>query len=94
MWLKNREIFTTLTEAKVLIEQWRKEYNQDCIPNVPSCLLALKLAPVLKGKTFTCCDTLNYKKLGFLTYTISNLLKSIISYFSSCRDVRNFQDEF
>jgi putative transposase len=24
----NREIFTTLEEAKVLIEQWRKEYNQ------------------------------------------------------------------
>jgi len=26
--LLNREIFTILTEAKVLIEQWRKEYNQ------------------------------------------------------------------
>ena len=26
--LLNREIFTTLTEVKVLIEQWRKEYNQ------------------------------------------------------------------
>jgi len=26
--LLDREIFTTLTEAKVLIEQWRKEYNQ------------------------------------------------------------------
>jgi len=25
--LLNREIFTTLTEAKVLIEQWRQEYN-------------------------------------------------------------------
>ncbi|MFC1861481.1 transposase, partial [Chloroflexota bacterium] len=25
--LLNREIFTTLMEAKVLIEQWRKEYN-------------------------------------------------------------------
>jgi len=24
----NREIFTTLTEAKVLIGQWRREYNQ------------------------------------------------------------------
>jgi transposase InsO family protein len=24
----NREIFTTLTEAKVLIADWRKEYNQ------------------------------------------------------------------
>ena len=28
--LPNREIFTTLTEAKVLIEQWRREYNQVC----------------------------------------------------------------
>ena len=26
--LFNREIFTTLDEAKVLIGQWRKEYNQ------------------------------------------------------------------
>ena len=26
--LLNREIFTTLTEARVLIEQWRREYNQ------------------------------------------------------------------
>jgi len=26
--LLNREIFTTLTEAKVLIEQWGQEYNQ------------------------------------------------------------------
>jgi len=26
--LLNREIFTTLGEAKVLIEQWRREYNQ------------------------------------------------------------------
>ena len=26
--LLNREIFTTLLEAKVLIEQWRREYNQ------------------------------------------------------------------
>jgi len=26
--LLNREIFTTLKETKVLIEQWRKEYNQ------------------------------------------------------------------
>jgi transposase InsO family protein len=25
--LLNREVFTTLTEARVLIEQWRKEYN-------------------------------------------------------------------
>ena len=26
--LLNREIFTALEEAKVLIEQWRREYNQ------------------------------------------------------------------
>jgi len=26
--LLNREVFTTLTEAKVLTEEWRKEYNQ------------------------------------------------------------------
>ena len=26
--LLDREVFTTLEEAKVLIEQWRKEYNQ------------------------------------------------------------------
>ncbi len=26
--LLNREVFTTLIEAKILIEQWRKEYNQ------------------------------------------------------------------
>jgi len=26
--LLNREIFTTIEEAKVLIEQWRREYNQ------------------------------------------------------------------
>ena len=26
--LLNRELFTTLKEAKVLIEQWRREYNQ------------------------------------------------------------------
>ena len=26
--LLNREIFATLEEARILIEQWRKEYNQ------------------------------------------------------------------
>jgi transposase InsO family protein len=26
--LLDREIFTTLAEAKILIEEWRKEYNQ------------------------------------------------------------------
>ena len=28
--LLNREVFYTLTEAKISIEQWRKEYNQVC----------------------------------------------------------------
>ena len=32
--LLNREIFTTLTEAKILIEQWRREYNQIRPPSV------------------------------------------------------------
>ena len=26
--LLNRDVFTTLLEAQVLIEQWRREYNQ------------------------------------------------------------------
>jgi transposase InsO family protein len=26
--LLNQEIFTTLVEAKILIEQWRREYNR------------------------------------------------------------------
>ena len=26
--LINREVFTTLTEAKILVEVWRREYNQ------------------------------------------------------------------
>ena len=26
--LLNREVFMTLTEAQILIEQWRREYNQ------------------------------------------------------------------
>ena len=26
--LFNREVFTTLAEAKVLIEEWRREYNE------------------------------------------------------------------
>lgn len=28
--LLDREIFTTLEEAKVLIKQWKKEYNRVC----------------------------------------------------------------
>jgi len=26
--LLDREVFTTLTEAKILVEEWRREYNQ------------------------------------------------------------------
>ena len=37
--LFNREIFTTLTEAKILIAEWRKEYNQECIFTITPYLL-------------------------------------------------------
>jgi len=33
--LLDREVFTTLEEARILIEQWRKEYNQVCVLVVP-----------------------------------------------------------
>ncbi len=46
----NREVFTTLVEAKVLIEQWRKEYNQirphsarGYQPPAPEAILPLQL---------------------------------------------------
>jgi len=46
----NREVFTTLAEAKVLIEQWRKEYNQirphsarGYHPPAPEAILPLQL---------------------------------------------------
>ena len=46
--LLNREIFTTLEEAKVLIEQWRREYNQICphsargyLPPAPEAILSI-----------------------------------------------------
>ncbi len=46
--LLNREIFTTLEEAKVLIEQWRREYNQvrphsakDYHPPAPEAILTM-----------------------------------------------------
>ncbi len=45
--LLNREIFTTLTEAKILIEQWRREYNHirphsslDYRPPAPEAVMA------------------------------------------------------
>jgi len=48
--LLNREIFTTLTEAKILIEEWRKEYNQvrphsalDYRPPAPEAIISLTL---------------------------------------------------
>lgn len=46
--LLNREIFTTLTEARILIEQWRREYNQirphsalEYQPPAPSAILTM-----------------------------------------------------
>jgi putative transposase len=48
--LLNREVFTTLIEAKVLIEQWRKEYNQvrphsalNYLPPAPEAIISLTL---------------------------------------------------
>ena len=46
--LLNLEIFTTLEEAKVLIEQWRREYNQvrphsarNYCPSAPGAILSV-----------------------------------------------------
>jgi len=48
--LLNREIFTTLTEAKILIEEWRKEYNHvrphsalNYRPSAPEAIVPLTL---------------------------------------------------
>ena len=48
--LLNQEICTTLTEAKILIEEWRKEYNQvrphsalDYRPPAPEAITPLTL---------------------------------------------------
>jgi len=48
--LLNREIFTTLIEAKILIEEWRKEYNQvrphsalNYRPPAPEAIISLTL---------------------------------------------------
>jgi len=48
--LLNREIFTTLAEAKVLIGQWRREYNQvrphsllGCRPPAPEARILVTL---------------------------------------------------
>jgi transposase InsO family protein len=48
--LLNREIFTTLEEAEVLIEQWRREYNQirphsarNYRPSAPEALLTMTM---------------------------------------------------
>ena len=53
--LLNREVFTTLTEAKVLIEAWRKDYNQfrphsalGCRPPAP-----VTIQPVIMPATLT-----------------------------------------
>jgi len=44
------EVFTTLFEAKILVEEWRKEYNQvrphsalDYRPPAPKAIIALTL---------------------------------------------------
>ena len=46
--LLNRETFTTPVEAKILIEEWRKEYNQvrlhsalGCRPPAPEAILTM-----------------------------------------------------
>ena len=48
--LLSREVFTTLTEAKILIEEWRKEYNEvsphsalDYRPPAPEAIVPLTL---------------------------------------------------
>mgnify|MGYP001055602067 CR=1 FL=1 len=48
--LLSREIFTTLVEASILIEEWRKEYNQvrphsalNYRPPAPEALISLTL---------------------------------------------------
>ena len=52
--LLNREIFTTLLEAKVLIENWRREYNQirphsslGYRPPAPEAICPLYISPLL-----------------------------------------------
>jgi putative transposase len=49
--LLNREVFTTLQEAKVLIQQWRREYNQVCLHS------ALGYRPPAPEVTFTAVTT-------------------------------------
>ena len=48
--LLNRKIFTTLVEASILIEEWRKDYNQvrphsalNYQPPTPEAIIALTL---------------------------------------------------
>jgi putative transposase len=54
--LLNREVFTTLLEAKVLIEQWRKQYNQvrphSSLGYRPPAPEALQPIPADAGLTF------------------------------------------
>ena len=47
--LLNREVFSTLLEAKVLVEQWRREYNQirphsslNYLPPAPEAIMPLE----------------------------------------------------
>ncbi len=54
--LLNREIFDTLLEAQILIEQWRQEYNQvrphsalGYQPPAPEAIQMPRLAPLVIG---------------------------------------------
>jgi len=54
--LLNREVFTTLLEAKVLVEHWRKEYNQirphssfNYMPPAPEAIVLPEQKPLTLG---------------------------------------------
>lgn len=49
--LLDREIFTTLVEARILIEGWRKEYNQERLHSALSYQPPAPEAIVLAGLT-------------------------------------------
>ena len=48
--LLNREIVSSMTEAKVLIEQWRRHYNTVRPHHRPSCLTATIRPPLTGGR--------------------------------------------
>jgi len=54
--LLNREVFTTLLEAKVLVERWRREYNQvrphsslNYLPPAPEAIMPPEQEPLALG---------------------------------------------